>query len=490
MGAEVGLDRAPARHLEPLDPPEPRDVLGLEPQRLDDEVGGLVVIGALDRLGRLPARHVGGAEPHPRDPQAVDAAGGFDRDMSGGEGRVVAHPVARQVTAGVRHRALVGLAGDARRVAGKGVRGREPDELHPLFLGVLHLALAARHVGPVTAIEALDADGPLPDRRAHAVHRRVTAADHHHALARGVQLSILEIRHLVAQIHAVRGGQIVQRPHHPALGRVVDVEVAGLIDARRDQHRVMLAADRVKADRLAHVGAQHELDAPLFQQAVAALDHRLFQLEAGDAVDQQPARAVVAVIDRDLEPHPPQPVGGREPARPRADDADALGPLGRGADRLDPALVPGGVGDVFLDRADGDGAVAGLLDDAVALAQPVLRADAAADLGEGVGLLRAQIGFLRAALGGQAQPVGNVVMKRAVALAVGNPALAAPARLLFRLGVGELAVDLVKVLGALGSRALVGHLPRHGDELEHRLRGHRLRPLESSEAPCKAGMRG
>ena len=48
-------------------------------------------------------------------------------------------------------------------------------------------------------------------------------------------------------------------------------------------------------------------------------------------------------------------------------------------------FVPRGVGDVFLDRADGHGAVARLFDHTVAFTQTVLRADAAADLGEGVG---------------------------------------------------------------------------------------------------------
>jgi hypothetical protein len=55
----------------------------------------------------------------------------------------------------------------------------------------------------------------------------------------------------------------------------------GLVDAGRDQHRVMLAADRVKADVLAHVAVQHEFDAAIRQLGVAALDHVLFQLEAG-----------------------------------------------------------------------------------------------------------------------------------------------------------------------------------------------------------------
>src|SRR5690606_14114830 len=108
--------------------------------------------------------------------------------------------------------------------------------------------------------------------------------------------------------------------------------------------------------------------------------------------------------------------------------------------------VPGGVGDVFLDRADGDGAVPRLFDDAVGLAERVLRADAAAGLREGIGGLRRLVGFLQPALGGHPEPVGDVVVQGAMGLAIGHAALAAAACLLGRLLGGELAVDLVEIL--------------------------------------------
>jgi hypothetical protein len=75
------------------------------------------------------------------------------------------------------------------RVAGEALGRGEPDELDALFLGIGDLALRARHVGPVAAIEAFDACRPLPDGGAHAVHRRVAAADDDDALAVGVQLT-------------------------------------------------------------------------------------------------------------------------------------------------------------------------------------------------------------------------------------------------------------------------------------------------------------
>src|SRR3546814_16622928 len=50
------------------------------------------------------------------------------------------------------------------------------------------------------------------------------------------------------------------------------------------------------------------------------------------------------------------------------------GTIGEDRHRLHPALLPGGVGDELFDRADRHRAMAGKLDHAIALAQPVPRA--------------------------------------------------------------------------------------------------------------------
>ena len=73
-----------------------------------------------------------------------------------------------------------------------------------------------------------------------------------------------------------------------------------------------------------------KVDAAGLELLVAAHDDVLLELEARDAVDEQPAGAVVAVVDGDLEALPAQHVRRRQPARPGADDADALRPLDRG----------------------------------------------------------------------------------------------------------------------------------------------------------------
>ena len=111
--------------------------------------------------------------------------------------------------------------------------------------------------------------------------------------------------------------------------------------------------------------------------------------------------------------------------------------------------------------------MAGLLDDAIALAQTVLRADAAADLRHVVGARRHLVGFLEAAFGGQHQPVGNVVLQRAVDLAVGNAALRAAPGLSGGIVGVEFAVDFVEIAAAVGRVALVGHALPVIDELQH-----------------------
>ena len=117
---------------------------------------------------------------------------------------------------------------------------------------------------------------------------------------------------------------------------------------------------------------------------------------------------------------------------------------------------------VFLDAADGHRAVAGELDHAIAFAQAILRADAAADFGHGGSACRQVVGFAQAAFRGQAQPVGNVIVQRAMRLAVGHAALRAAARLALRLFVRERRADLQEVgatafgvaLGRIGLLAL------------------------------------
>ena len=442
-GVPVDPDRAPAADLERGLAEQGRQVLRIEAQRLDDQIGLDAEGRAGLDLGRLATGGIGRAQPHPVRANRLDPG-----------------------------------------VAEKRLGGGEPDELDAFLLGIADLAQRTRHVGAVAPVEAADRLGALADRGAHAVHRGVAAADDHHVLAGRVQGAVVEGGDRVAQTLAVARGEKVERRHDPGQAAAGCGEVAGLVDAGSDEYGVMALAQLGEARALAaDVAGEMEVDAAVAQVPGPALDDRLLQLEARDAIDQQPADPVVAVVDVDLPAMLAQLLGTGEAGRPRADDADRLGQLTRRPDRLDPAQVEGGVGDVFLDGTDGDGAVPRLLDDAVALAQTVLRADPAADLRHVVGRRGQLVGFLQATLGGEPQPVRDVVVQRAMDLAERHAALLAARCLLGGTLRGEPAVDLGEVLRAQGGAALVRHARRHADELHH-LGGH------DGHLPATAAKRG
>src|SRR5688572_16539138 len=320
-----------------------------------------------------------------------------------------------------------------------------------------HLALRAGHVGAVAAVDAVHGDGALPDGGAYAIHRGVAAADHDHALAARVERAGLELRHGIAEALAVAGGEVGESGHDVVETAARSRHLARLVDADRQQHGVVLALQLGQRHVAAELAIQLELDAALGQLLGPAQHDRLFQLEVRDAIDHQSADAVVAVINRHLVALAAQELGGGEARRPGADNADRFSALARRLDRLHPAHLERGVGDVTLDLADGDGAVAGLLDHAIAFAQPVLRADAAADLREGVGGGGDLVGLLQPALGGQLQPVGDVVVERAMDLAERHAALRAAAGLGRRRSRAEPLIDLLEVLTPQPGLALVRH---------------------------------
>ena len=139
-----------------------------------------------------------------------------------------------------------------------------------------------------------------------------------------------------------------------------------------------------------------------------------------------------------------------------------------------------------FDGADGHGAVPGAFDDAIALAQAVLRADAPAHFGHVVGRRGDLVGLLQPALGRQHQPVGDIVVERAVDLAIGNAALRTARRLLRRAGVGKFPVDLVETRAPARDAVFLRHPAFDIDEFQHV--GHPAGfPYSSCAAPgCEA----
>src|SRR5258708_4190755 len=102
-------------------------------------------------------------------------------------------------------------------------------------------------------------------------------------------------------------------------------------------------------------------------------------------------------------------------------------------------------------------AVPRLLDDAIALAEPVLRANPAADLREVVGRRRQLVGLFEAPLGGQLEPIGYVVVDRAMNLTERHATLRAAPSLRGGPRRVEFIIDLAKIMAPVRGFALRGH---------------------------------
>ncbi|MNQ14760.1 hypothetical protein D3C85_277180 [compost metagenome] len=193
--------------------------------------------------------------------------------------------------------------------------------------------------------------------------------------------------------------------------------------------------------------------------------HGLFQLELGNAKGQQAADFRVPVEHHRGHAIARQHVGTTQTRRTGTDHGDAL--AGRDDPRhvRAPAHGESGIGDVLLHRADGHRAET-VIEGAGALAQSILRTHAAADFRQGVGLVRQLGGGEDVALGHQLQPVGNVVVHRALPLAIGIAATQAAVRLLAGLGRLEVVVDLDEFFLALTQQLLLRVFAPDIDELE------------------------
>ena len=207
----------------------------------------------------------------------------------------------------------------------------------------------------------------------------------------------------------------------------------------------MLARQFLEADVLADLDAEAELHAHALEDLAAVLDDVLLELEGWDAEGQQSADLRVLVVDDGLDAVARQHVGGTQAGRSGTDDRHPLAGLDHVGQVRAPALLEGLVGDVLLDRADGHRAEA-VVERAGAFAEPVLRTDAAADLGQRIGLVAEFGGLEQVALGHQLEPVRDVVVNRALPLAVRVAAVQAASGLLGRLFGGVVPVDLAEVL--------------------------------------------
>ncbi len=279
-------------------------------------------------------------------------------------------------------------------------------------------------------------------------------------LARRVQHTRCEFGHRIAKTLAVRRDQIVERIDHPGCLDPRCLNRARLIHTGGDEHRIMAIAQGIERSITTNLKILVEHNAARRQPIDPAHHDGLFQLKARDAVSQQPTRPVVAIVDVDSMPRPAQMLCRCQPGWSRTDDRNRLPGRGAGDQRLDPAIVPRGVGNELLHRANGNCTVPGGLNYAIPLTQPVLRTDASANLGHGRGGVRQLISLAQAPLRRQPQPVGDVIVERAVHRAIGHAALRTARRLRLPRGIGIAISDFAEIsraqlrvaLGRIGLR--------------------------------------
>ncbi len=262
------------------------------------------------------------------------------------------------------------------------------------------------------------------------------------------------------------GNQEGQRFEHARQILAGEATLHVAVGAHAHEYGIVFVEQRLHRHVAADLGIEAELDAHAFEHLAAAGHDGFFHLEFGDAEGKQAADFLVAVVHHRLHAVARQHVGAGETGGAGADHRDAL------AGRHDvrhvgaPAGLERFLGDVALDLADGhraettdvrpaaDGfAEAVGVEGARAFAQPVLGADAAAHLGQRVGAVGELGGLEQAALGDELQPVRDVVVHRALPLAVGVAATEAAVGLFLRVRRRHERVDFTEpMLADLGRR--------------------------------------
>src|SRR5580658_6122654 len=278
-----------------------------------------------------------------------------------------------------------------------------------LLLAVLVVAPRARHVGFVAPVRAGDAQRALADGSPIAIHAGIAAAqdddvlvahvDEPRACVRKSKLTI-DVRHEIRQ-RLVHARQILARES------ALDVRVS----AHPQEHRVEFPHEIIERKIAADLHPQAKLDPHPLHDLAALLDDVLFELERRNTEGEESPDLRVTVEHHRCDAVAHQDIGAAESGGPRTDDGDALvGAYDARQVRL-PALLERLVSDVLFDRADAHRAEA-VIQGAGAFAQPVLRADPAADFGQGIGLMR-QFRRLEQLAGiDQREPVRNVVVNR------------------------------------------------------------------------------
>ena len=288
-------------------------------------------------------------------------------------------------------------------------------DLRPFGPGVIRRALLRRLRHHLQRRHRLTA---VTDHRTDAVIARVTAADNDDVLTlRGnVSAGCLQLAHLAAGDIVIqdrlRGrSQEIYRIIHTAHGLRVDAcKGPRLLCAAAQNDRVILFQQFLRGDIHADVHAGLEGHAFGLHQRLAAQDHGFIQFHIRDAVHQQTADTVAALVHSHAVAAVVQRIRRRQTRGAASDDSDLLAAANLRRHRLDEAFFERRLDDEQLVVVNGDRGTAHAVD-AGLLAQR--RAHSSGELRE-VGCLRQTVECVR--IIAQVDffvPLGDQVMQRA-----------------------------------------------------------------------------
>ena len=299
-------------------------------------------------------------------------------------------------------------------LAGQDLHGvAEGLEDDALLLGVLDLLLTGGQLGHAAAVDDVDRLGTQTEGAAGSVHCHIAAAHDRHLFA-GADGGLADGE---IGLHQVGAGEELVGGVDALQALAGDAHEAGQTGTgtHEDGLVAVLAHQFVDGQHLADDHVALEIDAHLPEAVDLLLDDGLGQTELGDAVHQHAASHVQSLVDRDLVAQLGQITGSSQAGRACADDGDlvAVGCRHDGSG-VDVLAVP--VGHEALQTADADRLILDAAG-ALALALALLRADAAADGGQGGGAVDDLIGGLEVALGHMADELGDVDADGAAGLA-------------------------------------------------------------------------
>ena len=219
----------------------------------------------------------------------------------------------------------------------------------------------------------------------------------------------------IARAHQVAAREQLVGGEHAVQRLAGNAHETRIARAGADEHRVeahlgdhLLDREQAPDQRVAF-----ELDAEPLELVDLDVDHRVRQAEIRDAVLQHAARLVEGLVDGDVASRLGHVGGARHAGGTRADDAH-LEAVGLDVGNVRPAFADRHVADEAFEAADGH-RLQRLADGAHALALVFLRADAAADRGQQVGVGDDVVGAVEVLVGDLLDEAGDVDSHRATA---------------------------------------------------------------------------